>query len=132
MSSATRSGLRCGPRRRRRLARATPAAGSTVRGHNLRITMTRPDFQEGLHPQLDCDLVNRRKIEYMTKLEAQNAQLEEDLAKTLGLLREGSGLVMEGQISDITHRTALARIATMDYRGNEHPSAAIAREALGS
>lgn len=31
--------------------------------------MKRPNFQEGLHPQLDCDLVNKRKIEYMTKLE---------------------------------------------------------------
>ncbi len=38
--------------------------------------MTRPDFYEGLHPQLDCDLANKRKLEYMTELEEQVRRLE--------------------------------------------------------
>lgn len=33
--------------------------------------MNRPDFYEGIHPQLDCDIAAKRREEYMQKLEAR-------------------------------------------------------------
>jgi len=62
--------------------------------------MTRPDFYEGLHPQLDCDLVAKREDAYMTKLEGEVAEL-------MALLKDGSGLLMDSQIHTLAVREDL-------------------------
>jgi len=67
--------------------------------------MTRPDFYNGIHPQLDADVAARRREAYMVKLEVENAEL------TLAL-KQGSGVVMDGLITDASLRAQNADLRT--------------------
>lgn len=49
--------------------------------------MTRPNFYEGIHPQLDPDIAERRRDDYMAELEQQRDDLHSALERIVQLPR---------------------------------------------
>ena len=70
--------------------------------------------------ELETKLEETVSLRDFEALEAKMAEREADVAKLVGLLKEGSGLVMESSLSDVTLRTQITAltVALLNYGGH--------------